>query len=79
MTSKDKLIKYVQNFLTLTDEEVSLFISDFQERKIKKRQFIVQPNFICKDRFFVIKGAFRTYAIADDGQEHTIQFAIENW
>ena len=79
MTSKDKLIKYVQNFVTLTDEEVSLFISDFQERKIKKRQFIVQPNFICKDRFFVIKGAFRTYAIADDGQEHTIQFAIENW
>lgn len=79
MTSKDKLIKYVQNFVTLTDEEVSSFISDFQERKIKKRQFIVQPNFICKDRFFVIKGAFRTYAIADDGQEHTIQFAIENW
>lgn len=69
----------MQNFVTLTDEEVSSFISDFQERKIKKRQFIVQPNFICKDRFFVIKGAFRTYAIADDGQEHTIQFAIENW
>lgn len=79
MTSKDKLIKYVQNFVALTDEEVSLFLSDLQERKIKKRQFIVQPNFICKDRFFVIKGAFRTYAVADDGQEHTIQFAIENW
>lgn len=79
MTSKEKFIKYVRKFVTLTDEEATLFTSNFQERKIKKRQFIVQPNFICRDRVFVVKGAFRTYAIADDGQEHTIQFAIENW
>lgn len=79
MTSKDQLIKYVQNFVTLTDEETALFVSNFKELKIKKRQFIVQPNFITKYRTFVVKGAFRTYAVADDGQEHTIQFAIENW
>ena len=30
-------------------------------------------------RSFVLKGAFRSYIIADDGQEHTVQFAIENW
>jgi len=79
MTSKDKLIKYVRNFVPLTEEEATLFVANFQERKIKKRQFIVQPNFINKERTFVVKGAFRTYAVADDGQEHTIQFAIENW
>lgn len=79
MTSKDKLLKYIRNFVELTDEEATLFASNFQERKIRKRQLIVQPNFINKERIFVVKGAFRTYAVADDGQEHTIQFAIENW
>lgn len=79
MTNKDKLIKYVRNFVPLTDEEAILFVANFQERKIKKRQFVIQPNFINKERTFVVKGAFRTYAVADDGQEHTIQFAIENW
>lgn len=79
MTNTDKLIKYVRNFVPLTEEEATLFVANFQERKIKKRQFIVQPNFINKERTFVVKGAFRTYAVADDGQEHTIQFAIENW
>lgn len=79
MTSKDKLLKYIRNFVELTGEEATLFASNFQERKIRKRQLIVQPNFINKERTFVVKGAFRTYAVADDGQEHTIQFAIENW
>jgi CRP-like cAMP-binding protein len=27
----------------------------------------------------VIDGAFRAYVVADEGEEHTIQFAIEDW
>jgi CRP-like cAMP-binding protein len=55
------------------------FASCFNEVKIKKKQFIVQPTFTNKHRSFVVKGAFRAYLVADDGQEHTLQFAIENW
>lgn len=79
MTSKELLIAYVQNFVTLTPEEVEQFVSYFEEVKVRKRQFIVQPNFTNKHRSFVIKGAFRSYAVTDDGQDHTVQFAIENW
>lgn len=77
--SKKQLINYVQNFVSLNDDEVELFASSFEEVKVKKRQFIVQPNFTNKHRSFVIKGAFRSYAITDIGQDHTLQFAIENW
>ena len=73
------LLRYVQNFVPLTKKEALQFSSSFKEIKIRKRQFIVQPNFIDKHRNFVIKGAFRAYAIDNDGQEHTLQFAIENW
>ncbi|MEQ9167895.1 MAG: Crp/Fnr family transcriptional regulator [Fulvivirga sp.] len=65
--------------MTLTPEEAEQFASYFEEVKVRKRQFIVQPNFTNKHRSFVIKGAFRSYAVTDDGQDHTVQFAIENW
>ena len=63
----------------LTEEEKQLFSSCFKEVKIKKRQFIVQPNFIAKHRHYVLKGAFRSYVVADEGQDHTITFAIDDW
>ncbi|HMC01540.1 MAG TPA: Crp/Fnr family transcriptional regulator [Flavobacteriaceae bacterium] len=77
--NNDQLLNYVQNFVSLNEDEALEFRSSFKEVKVKKRQFIVQPNFTDRHRNFVVKGAFRTYAISDEGQEHTLQFAIENW
>ena len=75
----NNLIDYVQKFITLTADEAIQFSESFREVKIKKKQFIVQPDFTNKYRSFVVNGAFRSYVVADDGQEHTLQFAIENW
>jgi CRP-like cAMP-binding protein len=77
--SKKQLLDYVKNFVSLDDNEAEQFVSGFKEVKVKKRQFIVQPGFTDKYRAFVVKGAFRTYAVTDEGQDHTFQFAIENW
>jgi len=77
--SKKQLLDYVQKFVSLEENEAEQFLSNFKEVKIKKKQFIVQPGFTNKHRAFVVRGAFRTYAVADEGQEHTFQFAIENW
>ncbi|MEQ8362866.1 MAG: Crp/Fnr family transcriptional regulator [Cyclobacteriaceae bacterium] len=76
---KSQLLEYVKNFVSLTKVEEEQFSSSFEEVKVKKKQLIVQPNFPDRHRRFVIKGALRTYTVAQDGQEHTIQFAIENW
>lgn len=65
--------------MSLDNEEAEQFCTSFKEVRIKKRQFITQPNFTDKHRTFVLSGALRTYAVSDDGQEHTLQFAIENW
>ena len=75
----NKITSYIDKFVKLTEEEKELFSSCFKEVKIKKRQFIVQPNFIAKHRQYVLKGAFRAYVVADEGQEHTITFAIDDW
>lgn len=79
MTSKNKIIEYVNQFVHLTDEEAEIFADAFKEVKVKKRQFIVQPNFTVKNRNFVLNGAFRAYVVDDNGQDNTIAFAIEQW
>lgn len=79
MTSKNKIIEYVNQFVHLTDEEAEIFPDAFKEVKVKKRQFIVQPNFTVKNRNFVLNGAFRAYVVDDNGQDNTIAFAIEQW
>ena len=79
MTSQEKIAIYVGEFVSLTDKEKIEFASRFKEIKIKKRQFIVQPGFVPKCRYFVIKGALRAYVVGDEGKDHTIQFAIEDW
>jgi CRP-like cAMP-binding protein len=79
MISLDKIISYVNRFVSLTEEEAEQFSTSFTEVKIKKRQYIVQPNFTAKNRNYIINGAFRAYVVTDEGQEHTIQLAVDDW
>lgn len=72
---KDHILKKVQ----LTDAELEQFISFFTPMRIRKRQFVVQPNFVARQRNYVVQGAFRGYVVGNEGQEHTIQFAIDDW
>lgn len=79
MVNYSKIVAYINRFISLTDEEAEQVSSAFKEVKVKKRQFIVQPNFVAKHRSYVLKGAFRAYVVDDNGQDHTIAFAIEDW
>jgi CRP-like cAMP-binding protein len=79
MTSFDKITGYINRFVSLNASEAEEFAAGFTEAKIKKRQFIVQPGFTAKNRNYIITGAFRAYLVTDDGQEHTIQLAVDDW
>lgn len=79
MTPQNKIAEYINRTVSLTDDEAATFCSAFREVKIKNRQFIVQPDFIVKNRNYVLEGAFRAYVVDDNGQESTIAFAIEDW
>ena len=76
-------IQSLQNDLiekhSFTEKEADFFVSHFTERKVKKRQFIIQPEFIAKYRVFVVQGAFKAYVIGNDGQENTISLAMDGW
>ena len=75
----NKITDYINKYVTLTEKEAEQFSDAFKEVKIKKRQFIVQPNFTAKHRHYVLKGALMAYVVSDDGQNHTVTFAIDDW
>ena len=78
MTPKS-LIDYFENILPLNEEEKSIVEEAFKERRVKRRQFILQEGDICKHHTFVVEGCFRMYMVDEKGKEHNLQFAIENW
>lgn len=73
------LIEYFNQLLPLNEEEKSIVEKVFKERRIKRRQFILQEGDICKLNTFVIEGCFKMYMVDAKGKEHNLQFAIENW
>lgn len=78
MNSKP-LIEYFNHHLPLNEEEKSVVETVFKERRVKRRQFILQEGDVCKLNTFVIEGCFRMFMVDENGKEHNLQFAIENW
>ena len=77
--STPALIEYFNRILPLDDNEIAFVKEIFKERRVKKRQFILQEGEICKHNTFVLEGCFRMYLVDQNGKEHNLQFAIENW
>lgn len=78
-TAFDHLIEHVQKRVSLTEAELTEMLSYFSVKNIKKRQFIIQPDFVARHRHYIVEGAFRAYVIDEKGEDRTIQFAIEDW
>ncbi len=75
----EPLIDYFNNFLPLDEGEKAVVKEVFKERKVKRRQFILQEGDVCKHNTFVVEGCFKMYTVDPNGKEHNLQFAIENW
>lgn len=74
-----QLQDYFNNILPLNEEEKAFVEEVFKERRVKRRQFILQEGEICKHNTFVLEGCFKMYFVDDSGKDHNLQFAIENW
>jgi len=79
MEEFEPILKNISRLINLTDEEKEIFVSHLHIVKVKKKQFIVQPGFVCNHRNYILKGAFQIYLVANDGQEHTIGLSVEDW
>ena len=73
------IIKNISKHIALSKQEEEYFLSLLKPRKLKKRQFLFHENEVVSCISFVNKGCLRSYAIDDNGFEHILQFAPEDW
>ena len=73
------ILNNIRRYVDFLPEEEEELISIIRTTRIKKRQFLDQPGFISAYRNYVVKGAFRSFFIDDEGKDHTVQIAIEDW
>ena len=70
---------HIEKRVHLTDEEFEISSKFFIPRKLKKNQFLLNEGEVCTHIGFVNSGCLREYTIDSKGNEHIIQFAIEDW
>jgi CRP-like cAMP-binding protein len=72
------MFSYFGKILTLKDNEREEFRTRVRERKIRRKQFILQMDDVCKHYTYIVTGCFRMFNVDSKGAEHNIQFAAEN-
>ncbi len=73
------ILANIERYISLTEKEKKAFENICESHVFTKNSFLVKPNEICKYQTYVVKGALRSYFLTSSGDEHTIQFAVEDW
>ncbi|OKS88549.1 Crp/Fnr family transcriptional regulator [Mucilaginibacter polytrichastri] len=69
----------IAKHISLSDEETETFCSLFQQKLIRKKDFLLRAGQVCRFEGFVTKGLFRVYHIDQNGFDQILYFAVENW
>jgi CRP-like cAMP-binding protein len=75
----DLILKNIGRHIQLDKKEADFFISILQVRTLKRKEFLLKPGEISRTENFINKGCLRTYTVDDNGFEHILMFAIEDW
>lgn len=75
----EQILKHVTRIIPLSAEDQQLFINSLHARRLLRRQFLLQADDICKYENYVVEGCLRSFYVDDNGNEHTLHFALEDW
>lgn len=75
----DLLRQHIRKRVELTDDEFQRCTKYFIPKKLRKGQFLLQSGEVCRHVAFVSSGCLRQYSIDLNGEEHVVQFAMEDW
>lgn len=73
------IYKHVSEYINLTAEEKSFFFSLLTPISLNKKDNLIKANEEVDAQYFVVEGCLKAYELDEQGQEHIIQFAIEDW
>lgn len=73
------LLENIEQHISLSDEEKEVLLSFFKVKKLRKRQYFLQEGDVSKHSAFILSGCLRSYFVDENGLEHILQFAVEDW
>jgi CRP-like cAMP-binding protein len=76
--ANEAIIAHIKDVIDIDLAEQSYFLSLLKYKKVRRRQYILQAEDICRYETYIINGCMRSYFIDGDGIEHVMMFAIEN-
>lgn len=62
-----------------TPEEALFWRGLLRARSVKRGECLLQVGDVSRHQYYVVSGCLRTYLVAEDGKEHILQFAPEDW
>jgi CRP-like cAMP-binding protein len=75
----ERLFENISKRVPLTAEEFEQLKHFFIPKKIRKRQFILNAGDVSQYTIFVENGLLRSFSTDNNGHEHVVQFAPEDW
>lgn len=69
----------IATHISLSERETEEFCNSFQQRVVRRKDFLLRAGEVCRFEGFVVKGLFRVYHIDQNGFEQVLYFAPENW
>jgi len=78
-TDLSAFIQNVNSKIPLSPESMERLLAAFKLTTVKRRELLIRPGIVANHRIYVLQGAFRSYVIDEKGNDHTIQFAVEDW
>ncbi len=75
----EQLEQHVLKVISLPADQLNEFFGLLRKTEVKKKQFLIRPRDTVTTEYYVLKGCLKAYYMDETGEEHIIQFAIEDW
>ena len=77
----ESLRHFINNYAATTIDDATFDVvkAAFTQKKLRRKQYLLQEGEVCKYIGFITQGAMRQYSVDEKGAEHIVELAQENW
>ncbi|MDB5026048.1 MAG: Crp/Fnr family transcriptional regulator [Mucilaginibacter sp.] len=79
METGNLILNNISGYIRLDQKDKAFFISLLKPIKLKRRQMLLEEGEICRFSSFVTHGCLRGFSVDENGFEHVLNFAPQNW
>ena len=77
--AKQQLLDYINERISLTDEEKNIVANAFHLRSFKKKEYFLEQGRPNRMEAFVLSGTFRVFHTDIKSTEHVLYFGFRDW